>query len=565
MISQINIFYMTHDHLRIQQMTDQNSTDLESNITHSSSDNTEKPLERPGPDEQSFPPRFKRRQTIQRDDLEPGSEYALTRSRTAKRDPNYHDPAIWEGDLVDWDSPNDPANPRNWTLRKKALITAQLGMTAMGASFASSSFSPAFKAVEVYFSVSSSVATLTLSLYVLGFALGPLVFAPISEMYGRRISIVPPYFIFALFLIGVATAENIQTVLLCRFFAGFMASAPIVNVAGALADMFDDKSRGLAVVLYSIAVIGGPTVGPLVGAAIVNSYLGWRFTEYITSFLIFAIFAIDLFFLPESYAPVLLQRKANHLRHTTGNWALHAKLDEKEMTIKYVVHSYLERPLRMLFTEPIIFALAMYNAFVYGLLYILFEAFPIAFEDVRGYTPVVGALPFLAVLIGVCVSGAIQAAYQPYFWKQLDKAIAAGKKNNPEARLPPMMLGAVLFPAGLFLFGWTTPVQYHWILPVLGAGLIGSGFILIFQNAVNYLIDAFTIHAASAQAANTFFRSFAGAGFPLFASQMFNNLGVQWAASTLGFIAVAMIPIPVLFYVFGERLRKMSKFGKKEI
>lgn len=76
----------------------------------------------------------------------------------------------------------------------------------------------------------------------------------------------------------MATAENVQTVMLCRFFAGLMASAPISNVAGSLADMYDDKSRGLAVVLYSIAVIGGPTVAPLVGAAITESYLGWRFT-----------------------------------------------------------------------------------------------------------------------------------------------------------------------------------------------------------------------------------------------------------------------------------------------
>lgn len=76
------------------------------------------------------------------------------------------------------------------------------------------------------------------------------------------------------------------------------------------------------------------------------------------------------------------------------------------------------------------------------------------------------------------------------------------------------MLGGILFTIGLFLFGWTSPVRYPWILPVIGAGFIGAGFILIFQNAVNYLIDAFTVHAASAQAANTFFRSLAGAGFP---------------------------------------------------
>lgn len=162
----------------------------------------------------------------------------------------------------------------------------------------------------------------------------------------------------------MATAENVQTVMLCRFFAGLMASAPISNVAGSLADMYDDKSRGLAVVLYSVAVIGGPTAGPLVGAAITNSYLGWRWTEYITSFLIFTMFALDALFLPETYGPIILQRKANHLRHVTGNYALHSKLDEKELTIKEVVEKNLVRPLNMLVTEPIILALAVYNAFV---------------------------------------------------------------------------------------------------------------------------------------------------------------------------------------------------------
>jgi DHA1 family multidrug resistance protein-like MFS transporter len=215
----------------------------------------------------------------------------------------------------------------------------------------------------------------------------------------------------------------------------------------------------------------------------------------------------------------------------------------------------------MLFTEPIIFSLALYNAFVYGLLYLLFEAFPLEYQTQRGWTPVEGSLVFLAVLVGVVVSGGIQAAYQPYFWKQLEKAHQQGKKNVPEARLPPMMLGAVLFAAGLFWFGGGSANDKSPAIGIVGAGCIGAGFILIFQNAVNYLIDAFTVHAASAQAANTFLRSLAGAGFPLFATPMFKNLGVNWASYLLGFIAVALIPIPVVFYVFGRKLREMSRYN----
>lgn len=115
--------------------------------------------------------RWQRPRQESRPDLEPGAEYHLTKSRTPARDPNYHDPAIWPNDLVDWDSPNDPANPRNWPLRKKIIVTVQLGITTMGASFASSSFSPAFPAIQEVFGIGRTVATLSLSLFVLGYVI----------------------------------------------------------------------------------------------------------------------------------------------------------------------------------------------------------------------------------------------------------------------------------------------------------------------------------------------------------------------------------------------------------
>lgn len=263
----------------------------------------------------------------------------------------------------------------------------------------------------------------------------------------------------------------------------------------------------------------------------------------------------------ERTQPVLLQRKAAHLRHSTGNWALHAKSDEEELTGRTIVEKHLALPLRMLVTEPIIACLALYNAFVYGLLYLLFEAFPVEFQENRGWTPVQSSLPFLAVLVGVVISGGIQAAYQPIFWKKLDTAHEQGFKNDPEARLPPMILGAVLFCASLFWFGGGSGADKSPAICIVGAGCLGAGFILIFQNAVNYLIDAFTVHAASAQAANTFLRSLAGAGFPLFATPMFRGLGVNVASYILGGVAALMIPMPIIFYVFGSKLRGASRYN----
>ncbi|KAF8858003.1 MFS general substrate transporter [Acephala macrosclerotiorum] len=413
-------------------------------------------------------------------------------SRYESHEPD--DPGNWPDNIVTWHGEKDPNNPMNWPIGKKIRRTVLLGITTMGASFASSSFSPTFNQISEEFGVSTEIATLSLSLYVLGFALGHW-----------KVAFLPAYFIFGI-LIAVATAENLQTIMICRLFAGLMASAPISNTAGALADLWNDHDRAWQLLVlpgFSIAVIGGPTVGPLVGSSITGSHLGWRWTEYITAIMIFLIFAIDVFFLPETYASI--------------------------------VEKHISQPLMILITEPIILCLAIYNAFVYGLLCLLcllFEAFPIEYEQVRSWTPVQGSLVFLAVLIDV----------------KLDRAHEKCLKNDPETRLPPMMLGAILFVASLFWVGGGAAKDKSPAIGIVGAGCIGAGFILIFQNAVNYLIDAFTVHAASAQAANTFLRSLAGAGFPLFATPMFHNLGVNWASYLLGFIAVALIPILVLFY-----------------
>ncbi|TVY20880.1 putative transporter [Lachnellula arida] len=480
------------------------------------------------------------------EDVEATKEYVETKD---KKDPN----------IVDWDGDDDQENPRNWAFGYKSWITVQLGFLALSASLGSSIISPAGNAVAEYVGVSAEVSVLSISLYILGFAFGPLLWAPASELWGRRVSILPAVFCLGLFSIGTAASKNAQSVFITRFFGGVFGSAPVSNVSAALGDIWHPKARGTAVCFYAVAVVGGPTLGPLIGSAIlVNPHLGWRWTEYIEAIWVFATLAVCIFCLPEMYAPVLLKKKAQRLRKETGNEALYHPHERIKLSPKTIFTKHLSRPLILLTTEPMVTCIAIYASFVYALLYLTLEVFPIVFEEHRGWGPVDGSLPFLGLFVGVICAMAINLGNERRYGRISD---AANGKPVPEARLAPMAIGAFLFAIGLFWFGWTANPKILWVSPVLATVFIGAGFNSIFQQCINFLIDTYGLYAASAVSANTFLRSVLAAAFPLVAKPMFHNLGVGPAMSILGGVATIAIPVPFIFMKYGFALRKKSKFA----
>ncbi len=297
----------------------------------------------------------------------------------------------------------------------------------------------------------------------------------------------------------------------------------------------------------------------MIGAALtVNKHLGWRWTEYIEAIWVFTIFAMTAFLLPESYAPILLKRRAAALRKSTGNSAYWHPHEKVKLDFKSIITKQLSRPLLMLFTEPMVTCISLYASFVYALLYLALEVFPIVFLEMRHYSLVVSTLPFLALFVGVLCAVLINLANQPRYMRIVDQN---GGKPVPEARLPPMLLGGLFFAIGLFWFGWTAAPQFSWVLPTVAAGFIGAGFNIIFQQCINFLVDTYLLYAASAVSANTFLRSLLACAFPLVAKPMFHNLGVGPAMSILGGIACLALPVPLIFMKYGLALRKMSKFA----
>jgi DHA1 family multidrug resistance protein-like MFS transporter len=272
-----------------------------------------------------------------------------------------------------------------------------------------------------------------------------------------------------------------------------------------------------------------------------------------------ACFILDLIWLEETYPPVVLIEKAAELRRRTKNWGIHAKQEEIELDFKELVTKNFSRPMRLLFTEPIIFLLSLYMAFIYGLLYLFLTAYPVVFQGVHGMSPGIGGLPYFGMIIGQLFAGAYIVYIQPAYNRKLE---ANNGVPIPEWRLPTVVIGGAAFAIGLFFFGWTGYTKsIHWIVPTLSGLFTGFGLLTIFLQSFNYLIDAYLMFAASAIAANTFLRSLAGAGFPLFARQMFKALGVNWTGTLLGCVATVLVPIPAAFWYYGERIRARSPYA----
>ena len=374
-------------------------------------------------------------------------------------------------------------------------------------------FAPATQAAGHELGVSREAGTLGTALYVLGFACGPVVWAPSSELWGRRWPLAVSMLAGGIFTVASATAQDIQTLAICRFFAGACGAGQLTVVPGVLADVFDNTYRGVAISLYALAVFGGPFTAPSAGGFIASSYLGWRWTLYIPAILSFANGLISLFFLRETYAPCILVEKAAVLRRQTGNWGIQARHERLDVDPKALIEKYFTRPLVMLVTEPVILFVSMYMSFIYGLVYCLLTAYPIVFEDVHGIAPGVSGLPFLGLLIGQVLALALILS------KHSDYVRKLAENNNvpvPEWRLTPSLMGAPIFALGIFWlvmcltsphlefyafmltilhstsFGWTGfDPDIHWAAPTLAGLFTGFGILCVFLPCFNYLVDAY--------------------------------------------------------------------------
>ncbi|GFG24461.1 transcription activator of gluconeogenesis acuK [Aspergillus udagawae] len=466
--------------------------------------------------------------------------------------------------VVGWDD-NDSMNPRNMNKLRRWLIVVICSLGSLCVTCTSSMYTSTYGQLMKELNCSQIVATLGLSFFIWGLGIGPLFLAPLSEFYGRKWIYIVSFTFFLIWLIPCAVAQNIQTMIVSRFFNGLAGSAFLSVAGGTVGDLFDRHELSAPMMLYTASPFIGPEVGPLVGGFI-NQFTTWRWTFYVLLIWSGVLLVSIILFVPETYHPVLLRSKAQKLRKETGDDRWKAPIERTNRSVARTILRSTYRPWLLLALEPMCLNLCIFSAILLGILYLFFGAFQLVFGNVYGFELWQRGLSFLGLFVGM-----VFAILSDPFWRRIyvrleekhEKAVGKPDDFQPEWRLPPAILGGPLVTIGLFMFAWTIYPQVHWIVPLIGSAFFGAGTILVYSGVFTFLVDAYPTYAASALAANSFARSTFGGVFPLFGNQMYNNLGYHWATSLLAFLTLAMSPFPYIFFRYGSRIRKKSRFATR--
>ncbi|KAI8625428.1 MFS general substrate transporter [Xylariaceae sp. FL1651] len=487
---------------------------------------------------------------VRRDDSEQKNGSATPRSEK-EEDQNtaIHNGSHEEIFLVDWYDPDDPENPRNWPVVWKHAMMFQLCVLNFGVYIASSIYVPGEPDLMEEFDVSVIVATLGLSLFTLGYGVGPMLWSPLSEMpkIGRSRIFFWTLFAFVVFQLPVGFAPNIATFLVFRWVTGFCGSPCLSTGAGTIVDLYDPAFVSYLICIWGTAGTCGPVFGPIIGGYLAP-VKGWRWTIWVVTFLCSAILISMFFFFPETSAPNILYNRAKRFRKASRDdrYRSHSEL-HVPTTRDHLVN--LGRAFTLTFFEPIVLLMDLYAGLLYGVLFIWFESFPLVFGDIYGFNPGEQGLVFLSILVFALISLALFL-----LWIKTNIAKEFSKPGfKPEMVLPPTFVGCLAFPICLFFFGWTARASIHWIVPVIGSGLFSIGVVTLFNSLFNYLGISYPQYAASIFAGSALFRASFGATFPLFARQLFKTLSIGPGNSLLGGIA------------YGSKIRHKSKNARHDV
>ncbi|PWY66358.1 MFS general substrate transporter [Aspergillus sclerotioniger CBS 115572] len=454
------------------------------------------------------------------------------------------DPEITAGgDANSPPSPDPPGNvvdPTRWPLWRKWSIVVCIALMYMLANFGTIIIVPGVPRILSDFHVSRDhlYEPLIVSIWELGEGVGSFLVGPLSEQYGRSVVYHGGNVLFILCSVAAALSVNIGMLVAFRFING-LAITTITLAPSITGDLFVREERGAAMALAITLPLIGPCAAPIVGGY-VTSDLGWRWAIWIIAIAVGSVSLCSLIVMKETYRFKIAQDQP---ASPGGSPPREPKLQT------------LLRPMRLLFSSPVVLVTSLYTALTYGISYLILTTLSEIMHDIYNFSQGPVGLTFLGRAIGNLIGLAIYGLTSDRYLQHRRQKTG---RSLPEDRLPLMLLGTILLPTGLFLYGWSSHSHIHWIVPLIGTGIVGASLILTRLPTENYLVDAFDPDGTSASvlAANATLSALFGALFPLAGPSLYRTLGVGWGNSLLAFISLAFLPLFTVLWIHGEILRR---------
>ncbi|KAF9882256.1 MFS multidrug transporter [Colletotrichum karsti] len=437
-------------------------------------------------------------------------------------------------------------HPRQWGSARKIYDTSLIIFLEFFTTMISTAGTPVAEHEHRNLGLSAVAATsIFVSTYLIAQAIGGVFLPPWSESFGRKKLYVASTALYSVSCVIVGAMPTIPGVVIGRLAGGFLSAAPTVISTGSIEDMWDTKARVWWIFMWALMANMAILAGPVFGAAIM-SQLSWPWIFY-TAAIVTGVLAILLMTIKESRPSVALAKIESE---ATGN----PNTAQRE-------HLDIIRPLRLFFTEPIVFFVSVISAMAFGLIYLFTEVLPMVYVGM-GFEGAWKNLPFLALGIGMLLT----LLTRFYDNRVFANRTAAHLPITPESKCAGFVIGAPILAIGLWCFAWTIPPQVssvHWAVPT--AALIPVGYAVNeFDHVLaGYLTDCYQTYAASGFAALALVRSLCCATFPLFGRIMFEALDFNIALTVFAVIATVLCVVPPILLRYGRVLRQRSALAAK--
>ncbi|KAH7384018.1 major facilitator superfamily domain-containing protein [Phaeosphaeria sp. MPI-PUGE-AT-0046c] len=459
--------------------------------------------------------------------------------------------------LVAFDPHFDVDNPKDWTRGRKWAVTDVLSATGFNRIMVSTIMAPALSTIAHELDMSSTESVMALSIYLLATAFGPLVIGPLSEVYGRSKVLHASNVWFLVWNIVCGFATTKQTLIAARFLAGFGASSIYALAGAVLTDVWRPEQRGRSLSMYLLIPLLGAAVGPIIGGFMAFRTT-WRWMFWSTSIFQAVMILVSFTAFHETYAPVILNRRAAKIRKETGDARYYTEHERAmaDKSVVFLLHRALSRPLRLLIFHPIIQINALLSAFEYGILYIVLASFADLWVKQYHTSVELSGLHYLAVAFGEIAGSQIGAPIMDGYYRRV-RARSPEGDPEPEHRIPLTIPGLLIAPIGLLLYGWAANFQVHWVVVDIGIVIACFGMQLQGIPMSAYVMDAYVEHTSSALAAQQFLRSLTAFLFPLFAPTMYEKMGYGWGNSSMALAGLVLcLPGSFILWYFGATLRR---------